>query len=115
MSLCFVAGDTYIKCNNKTSLFDLQVKILKSYGMNAGCIFSLRCNHSGHPWLLCPKGIKHFTRQGSLKMYAEGGHHPQEELAKFGHRSERKVEIFENPLYVLATCLILLSKYDKSK
>jgi hypothetical protein len=33
-------------------------------------------------------------------MYAEGGHHPQEELAKFGHRSERKVENFKNPLYV---------------
>jgi hypothetical protein len=48
-------------------------------------------------------------------MYAEGGHHPQEELAKFGHRSERKVENFENPLYVLATCWNLLSKYDESK
>ncbi len=66
--------------------------------MNAGCFFSLRCNHIGHPWVLCPKEIKHFARQGSLKMYAEGGHHPQQELDRFGHRSERKVENFKNPL-----------------
>jgi hypothetical protein len=29
------------------------------------------------------------------------GHHPQEELAKFDYKSERKVEIFKNPTIVL--------------
>jgi len=45
-----------------------------------------------------PRRLSTSTRQGSLKMYAEGGHHPQQELDRFGHRSERKVENFKNPL-----------------
>jgi hypothetical protein len=32
------------------------------------------------------------------------GNHPQEELAKFGYKSERKVEKFKIPAYILATC-----------
>jgi hypothetical protein len=33
------------------------------------------------------------------------GNHPQEELAKFGYRSERKVKKFKNAVIFLATCL----------
>ncbi len=36
--------------------------------------------------------------------------HPQEELAKFGYRSKRKVEIFKESNYILATRNVL-SKY----
>jgi hypothetical protein len=42
--------------------------------------------------------------------------HLQEDLAKFGYRSERKIEKFKkNPaiyIYILATCWNLLFKYD---
>jgi hypothetical protein len=32
------------------------------------------------------------------------GNHPQEKLAKFGYRSERRVIFKKNPAYILATC-----------
>jgi hypothetical protein len=37
--------------------------------------------------------------------------YPQEALAKFGYRSQRKVEILKNPAIFLATCWNLLSTY----
>jgi hypothetical protein len=54
-----------------------------------------------------------------LKMWM--GDHSQEDLAKFGYRSERKIKTFWNPniyiyiyiyIYILATCKNKWSKYD---
>ncbi len=39
------------------------------------------------------------------------GDHPQEELAKFGYKSERKVWKIEESCCILVTCWNLLSKY----
>jgi len=41
--------------------------------------------------------------------------HPQEELAKFDYKSERKVQNFKNPPYSLPTCWNPLSKYGTKK
>jgi len=43
-----------------------------------------------------------------------GSDHPQEELAKFGYKSQRKVESFKNPTYyILATSWNLFSKFGQ--
>jgi hypothetical protein len=41
--------------------------------------------------------------------------HPQEELAKFDYKSERKIQNFKNPPYSLPTCWNPLSKYGTKK
>jgi hypothetical protein len=44
------------------------------------------------------------------------GDHPQEELLKFGHRSERKVELKKESCYIFATCWnMVISEYFSSE
>jgi hypothetical protein len=45
-------------------------------------------------------------------MQPQNGDHPQEELTKFGYKSERKESFFKESCYILATCWNPLSKYD---
>jgi len=42
--------------------------------------------------------------------YSYTGDHPQEELAKFGYGSERKVEKCKESLYILETCCIIVKR-----
>jgi hypothetical protein len=48
----------------------------------------------------------------SILLGSHTSDYPQEELAKFGYRSERKMEKCKNPTKILATYLNLLYKYD---
>ncbi len=44
------------------------------------------------------------------------GDHPEEELLKFGYRSERKVELKKESCYILATCWnMVISEYFSSE
>jgi hypothetical protein len=43
------------------------------------------------------------------------GDHWQEDLARFGYRSEKKVEFFQDSSYIVATCWNLLFKYGNFK